>query len=1358
MIKVRAHTCYLGKTGFAAHSRGFFRELSKHVDLRVRNYTWDDEPEYLNEVDESIVDTITLSSKDGSHSDYPIAHAFPQHRWHHAHTEDFIPDVDVVLMEMNHSYFYDEYQAPVKIAYTVWESTEIEEDFFNQLLKFDYLWVVTDWHKKMIIEQGYPAYRVFVVHEGVDDTFCHDKIPSKLPELQDGRFKFLFFGRWDYRKAVPEILQTFLNTFDKKEGVDLILCADNLYSIDGMNSTEERLNHYGLADPRIKVKHFVNREDYISYIKGGHALVTCARSEGWNIPLIEAMASGTPALYSDWGAQREFAAGKGLPVKIAKELPANIGAELGFAGATPGLYAEPDFTDLGTQMRSAYDKYDEHKQKALVDKEAIRTDFSWEAAGLAGLHALLCVTDVDLPDAHKPEAAIILSHANTDEKEKLTRMSILSLKRQGYPVILSSHIPVPDSLLGIVDYFVYDKDNPVALEDEYRALSDEVPGFWVSYNEFSLTYSFDFNHGYAALKLIKNGLFIASGSNYKRFHVVNYDYIIKDPVVLLKHATKLDEFDVCSYKWDTEDTGLNCGFFSGKTDLILSVLDKFNSKQDYFSLPGSDLLEDFLYKVFTDSGISMYLDDIKDIEDKNCINSYIMSTGTSINQRSKKPSYFYLTKENTTGEYILCAIGSQEKPLRFVINYKKKQSEFIADSEVKPMTLISIPKTMVENGFFVDFPEHKQTRKYDASTKFANSALHSRTWVEPLGFEPEEQTINIEINFNSGPFVEITGSGNVKHRVEFIDTKTGKLEFTTEVGMNCWARCNQRYYKEWTINVIESLSGEVTTHKFDLTGQNVLVTLESKALGDTLSWFPHIEEFRQKHNCNVYVSTFKNELYTRNYPSLRFIDPGTGHLIKDLYATYQIGWFYNKNNVNYEMHSKDFRKFPMQATTTDILGLEYSAVRPLLTIPDKPRPIDEPYVCIAMHSTAQAKYWNNPTGWQEVTDYWLAKGRKVVMLSLEENGYMQNFYPVGVTTISGNRTLENTMLYLKHCEMFIGISSGLSWLAWAVDVPTVIISGFSLPSTEFIGDSIIRVFNSSGCNGCVNRHRLDANDWNWCPDHKGTPRQFECSRSITGKEVIDAIDKFYSDGRIAKKTVEASEFSKTPKVHNHVEVFDWGWMNNGDDNSEYHKQGMYNEIFEQRLYERFFEVEEGDIVLDVGSSVGPFTCSILHKKPKHIFCVEPSESEFTTLIKNTLGHPVTHINKGFSNFNGVIKHDQLFGGETHMESITFEKFIRIYGLNKIDFVKTDCEGGEYEMFKPENLDFIKKNVKKIVGEWHFSTPENKSKFRNFRDNILTQFNNIQVFSIDGVDIKWDLWNDHFIEYYQEVIIYIDNRT
>ena len=85
--------------------------------------------------------------------------------------------------------------------------------------------------------------------------------------------------------------------------------------------------------------------------------------------------------------------------------------------------------------------------------------------------------------------------------------------------------------------------------------------------------------------------------------------------------------------------------------------------------------------------------------------------------------------------------------------------------------------------------------------------------------------------------------------------------------------------------------------------------------------------------------------------------------------------------------------------------------------------------------------------------------------------------------------------------------------------------------------------------------------------------------------------------------------------------FDWGWMNypveydidgskeylwhiKSDGSvihmSEYHKNSILKEIFVDRCYEQFFEVEDGDIVLDIGASVGPFTYSILNKNPKQV--------------------------------------------------------------------------------------------------------------------------------------------------------------
>lgn len=207
------------------------------------------------------------------------------------------------------------------------------------------------------------------------------------------------------------------------------------------------------------------------------------------------------------------------------------------------------------------------------------------------------------------------------------------------------------------------------------------------------------------------------------------------------------------------------------------------------------------------------------------------------------------------------------------------------------------------------------------------------------------------------------------------------------------------------------------------------------------------------------------------------------------------------------------------------------------------------------------------------------------------------------------------------------------------------------------------------------------------------------------------------------------------------------------------KETILREIFEEKIYERFFEVEEGDVVMDIGASLGPFTFSILDKNPSHVFVLEPSFEEFVSLVMNTREGPVTYINKGISNVVGEFDFEYAFHKSefTKMYSTTFKKLVEEHNIKKIDFLKTDCEGGEYDIFNVENLFWIKNNVRKISGEWHLRSPELKSKFRIFRDLYLRIFDNYQVYSFDGVDIKWDLWNEHFIDYYAEVTIYIDNR-
>jgi len=207
------------------------------------------------------------------------------------------------------------------------------------------------------------------------------------------------------------------------------------------------------------------------------------------------------------------------------------------------------------------------------------------------------------------------------------------------------------------------------------------------------------------------------------------------------------------------------------------------------------------------------------------------------------------------------------------------------------------------------------------------------------------------------------------------------------------------------------------------------------------------------------------------------------------------------------------------------------------------------------------------------------------------------------------------------------------------------------------------------------------------------------------------------------------------------------------------KETVEKEIFIDKIYERIFEVEEGDIVFDIGASLGPFTYSILDKNPSQVFAFEPSYEEFKTLVLNTRHGNVTPINKGISDIIGEFNFTDVFdkSGNHKLYSTTFNKVIKDYNITKIDFLKTDCEAGEYDIFTIENLFWIKTNVKKISGEWHLGTLEMKEKFRIFRDVYLRVFPNFRIFSFDGVDITWSIWNDDFIPYYKEIMIYIDNR-
>lgn len=361
----------------------------------------------------------------------------------------------------------------------------------------------------------------------------------------------------------------------------------------------------------------------------------------------------------------------------------------------------------------------------------------------------------------------------------------------------------------------------------------------------------------------------------------------------------------------------------------------------------------------------------------------------------------------------------------------------------------------------------------------------------------ENKIENVLVNFLEGARVEILGRGDLVYEIDCIDQDSKSSVHSDFLKLNHWTITNRKYYTNWLIKV--SCMGEVVfEYKMDLFNKRILISFESKSLGDNIAWMPYVEEFRKKYNCKVILSTFWNSLFEKEYLEIEYICPG--QVVHDLFAHYCIGCWDN----NFHRNKQDWRITPIQKIASDILGLEYKEIIPKISIPEKEKNIDGKYVCIGIHSTAQCKYWNYPGGWQVITDYLNKKGYKVVHISKEQGEYMRNYPPKNIIDKTGNYSIEDRIVDIKYADLYIGVSSGLTWLSWVVGTPSIMISGCTIPTNEF-STNIERLFNNKLCNGCLNNDNItfDRGEWDWCPKH----RNYECSTSITPEMVIERIDK-----------------------------------------------------------------------------------------------------------------------------------------------------------------------------------------------------------------------------------------------------------
>jgi len=122
---------------------------------------------------------------------------------------------------------------------------------------------------------------------------------------------------------------------------------------------------------------------------------------------------------------------------------------------------------------------------------------------------------------------------------------------------------------------------------------------------------------------------------------------------------------------------------------------------------------------------------------------------------------------------------------------------------------------------------------------------YSNTKILAIPYKKPENTYNV--NFVNGAFIEILGPLQKEYIVKFINSKTNRVLFENTITNNMWTQPNIKYLVKWRVEVYDKEdNSKVFEHIFNPEGKRIYIHIDSTALGDTLAWFPVIEEFRKE--------------------------------------------------------------------------------------------------------------------------------------------------------------------------------------------------------------------------------------------------------------------------------------------------------------------------------------------------------------------------------------------------------------------------------------------------------------------------------------------------------------------------------
>ncbi|HUY43922.1 MAG TPA: glycosyltransferase family 4 protein [Acidimicrobiales bacterium] len=275
-----------------------------------------------------------------------------------------------------------------------WEFGSVPRSWIEGINNVDAVWVPSEYCKRGYIQSGIDLAKVWVVPNGCD---VDSRVANSRTRRE--RTRLLFLGGAIFRKGIDVLVNALdqlgdatLNRLDlvvKEVGHDSYYRNQSL--LEGSLSAHPRVR----ARTTVESRH-LERAQLLDVIADADVLVHPYRAEGFAMPILEAMALGTPVIHTQGGASNEFC-GPGESLLIPSALATSDSSNIGdLVLADQCYWLEPSVEQLSDLIARFVDGHTD--VESLVRAARSRAaSLSWDHVGETAYRALEQLLDEGSP-------------------------------------------------------------------------------------------------------------------------------------------------------------------------------------------------------------------------------------------------------------------------------------------------------------------------------------------------------------------------------------------------------------------------------------------------------------------------------------------------------------------------------------------------------------------------------------------------------------------------------------------------------------------------------------------------------------------------------------------------------------------------------------------------------------------------------------------------------------------------------------------------------------------------------------------------------------------------------------------------